>query len=171
MNDSSAANRGPHPDRGARPDHAHLPSEWITAADLMAGATIPIRLHLNVTLRPDSPQSTESGQGANSSGRRAPVTLERRLRKHTAKLLEWAKDDAENASVLLMDPLTAAGYAGVKLSPTEQQALAERVRVRSLGDMLPPGVELVTLRVMASTEPRAGSVPPKKPRKEGRTNE
>jgi hypothetical protein len=40
-----------------------MPDEWITAADLMTGPTIPMRLRLHVTLRPDDDRPSHSSGG------------------------------------------------------------------------------------------------------------
>jgi hypothetical protein len=56
----------------------------ITAADLLAGAVMPMRLRLNVTVRPGTPEHPEHVQSATP---RQPVSLDTRLSQLTAELL------------------------------------------------------------------------------------
>src|SRR5687767_1122756 len=86
--------------------HAHL----ITSADLMAGAVMPIKLRLNVTVRPGSREA--------ATGMTLPI--EHRLAKHAPQMHAWAKRSAENAALLITDPAGAVARARIRMAPQAQ---------------------------------------------------
>lgn len=131
----------------------NVENTWITAADLMAGATLPVRVRLHVTLHADSPRPGGSN------------ILAVQLRRHSSKLLGWAKGDPKRARQLLLDPIGAAAAAGAKLSTADLAVLDKHARAAELTSVLPAGVELVGLEVETSTSKRPGLfvAPPRPP--------
>jgi hypothetical protein len=139
-------------DAAASAEHesrTHPRADVITAADLLAGAVMPMRLRLNVTVRRGTPEHPEHVQSATP---RQPVSLDTRLSQHTAELLKWAESKSENAELLLTDPASAAEHAGLKLSAEDHHALKHRMDILQPGVVLPPGVELVDLKVNVAHE-------------------
>lgn len=141
--------------------HHHLPAGWTTAAQLLAGATIPVRMRVTVKLYADSAE--QPAPRAPCAGA-MPPSVEPRLRQHTPRLLAWAKDPA-NARQLLLDPTVAARKAGVELSAPATELLRSQGVADARTSVLPAGVELVALEVSASASPRPDvRIPPPPPR-------
>ena len=117
-------------------DHSNL----ITAADVLAGAAIPMRVTLDVTIRPGSGQEP----------------IDAHLARHVPQILRWAKRSPDNARLLLVDPVAAIAQSGVKLSAAEQLALHQHAGTQAAREVLPAGVELVGLDVKVATQKRGG---------------
>jgi len=103
----------------------------LTSADVLAGAVVPVRIRLNVTVHPPDPAAAQNA-----------TSVDARLAHHAPKLLAFASQSAENAALLLTDPLAAAASAKLKLTDAERRALAEQFDA-----VLPPGVELSDLQI------------------------
>lgn len=127
--------------------HGHLPTGMVTAADLMAGAVIPVRLSLNVTLRPGSREGRGRAGTASAPRLRRGPSVDTRLVQHAPRITEWARRNAENAALLFSDPLSAVAKAGVELSETDRDLLKRRVEALIPRDVLPAGVKLAGLKV------------------------
>lgn len=136
--------------------HSHDP-ELTTAADLMAGAILPMRLRLTVNIRPESFDGNESQASPNGVSPPKGLSLESRLRPHGAQLRAWAQRDPENIRQLLLDPLAAVGRAGLKLSPQDLSALKRRINRDMPREVLPAGVELTALNVRVGYQESAGN--------------
>jgi len=119
----------------------------VTAADLMAGAVVPVRLSLNVTIRPGSRHGRDAAR-APKTGRsyrgQSPDTI---LGRHGRKITEWARRNPDNATMLFSDPWSAVAKAGVELSEVDRDVLKRRVEALLPRDVLPAGVKLVGLKV------------------------
>lgn len=129
--------------------HEH-PKGMVTAADLLAGAVLPMRLTLNVTIHPGL-RSTLGDEEPECQHRRG-VDLESRLTKYTPAVLDWARRSKENAAMLLVDPVAAAAQSGAKLSRVDARALRQHVRTVGATEILPPGVELVAIDVKVADD-------------------
>lgn len=140
--------------------HTHPPN-LITVADLLAGAVVPVRMHLKVTIRPDLPDGKPEAGTRLSAARLRELALARRLGNRTPQLLAWARRSGENAALLLVDPVAAAARAGLKLSRDDSRALQEQLGPGA--DVLPPGVELTGLEVKIASPP--APPPPPRPRR------
>jgi hypothetical protein len=127
-------------------------ADLVTAADLLAGAVIPVRIHLSVTIRPGA--RDEGAPTANPKSGRLPrhVGLGTLLERHTPQVLQWAKLSADNANLLVLDPVLALAQAGVKLSDAEQRAVTQRMKALVVEQVLPPGVELAKFNVKIASE-------------------
>jgi hypothetical protein len=162
----------------ARADgHEHPPPGMVTAADLLAGAVMPMRLRLNVTVRPGSREVTDPERRAMHRARPG-LPIDARVGRHARSVLEWARRDARNANLLLTDPVAAFARAGIRLSQSDQAALRRSVESVSAQETLPAGVELVGLNVNVVNEkyrppspreaqPKASSARRGKPKKGG----
>lgn len=138
--------------------HEH-PKGMVTAADLLAGAVLPMRLTLNVTIH-HGLRNTLGDEEPECQHRRG-ASLESRLTKYTPAVLDWARRSNENAAMLLVDPMAAAVQAGAKLSHVDARALQQHVRTVEATEVLPPGVELVAINVKVAddqTKPPRGKV-------------
>ncbi len=137
--------------RAGADGHEHPPPGMVTAADLLAGAVMPLRLRLNVTVRPGSREVTDPARRGMHRARRG-FPIDARVGRHARSVVEWARRDARNANLLLTDPVTAFARAGVRLSQSDQAALRRSVESLSAQETLPAGVELVGLNVNAVNE-------------------
>jgi hypothetical protein len=122
-------------------EHSTHPPGILTSADVLAGAVIPVRVRLSVTVRPPEPDAAQNA-----------TSVDAQLARHAPQLLAWAQQSPENARLLLTDPLEAAVRAKLKLSDAERRALAVQ-----FDPVLPPGVELTGLDIKIA--------PPAKPAK------
>jgi hypothetical protein len=132
-----------HAIRMATSKRANPPAQrtnLITAADVMAGAVVPMRLTLTVTIRPGSGEEP----------------LDTQLARHLPKLLRWANESPANAAMLLVDPVSAVARSGVKLSRAEQLALEQQLGRRVATEVLPAGTELAGLNVKVMRQKRGG---------------
>ena len=105
----------------------------------MAGAVMPMRLRLNVTIRP-APKDAHG--------------LEGRLGKHTPQLMAWAKRDADNAKLLITSPAAAATKAKLPLAVLDRRALERATTAADTTAVLPAGVKLVGFDVKLANEPK-----------------
>lgn len=121
------------------PSHTH-PENVITAADLMAGAVLPMQVHLTVTVRP--PTGKEP--------------LDARFAPYVPALMEWAGLSPENAALLVVDLAAAFVQAGIKLSRADRQALDRHLGRPAASQVLPPGVTLTGLDVKVDDLKKGG---------------
>ncbi|HEV2720457.1 MAG TPA: hypothetical protein VG323_10605 [Thermoanaerobaculia bacterium] len=112
----------------------------ITAADVLAGAVIPMNVTLNITIR--------SGTG------REP--LEILLARHVPQIMKWAAGSPDNARLLIVDPVTAVARSGAKLTRAEQIALEQKLGRRTMTEILPPAAQLTRLDVSVAQPPKGG---------------
>ncbi|HVG10562.1 MAG TPA: hypothetical protein VNM67_22845 [Thermoanaerobaculia bacterium] len=128
------------------------PKGMVTTADLLAGAVLPMRLTLNVTIHPGL-RNTLGDEEPECQHQRG-ADLESRLTKYTPAVLDWARQSNENAAMLLVDPMAAAARLGAKLSRVDARALQKHVRTVGPTEILPPGVELVAINVKVADDPK-----------------
>jgi hypothetical protein len=140
------------------------PSDMITAADLLAGAVMPMKLTLNVTIRPGVRDET-APDDPECQHRQSP-TVESRLSKYTPHVAKWAAESNENAALLLVDPMQAIARSGAEFSRADQLLLKRHVRSVGPTEVLPPGVELVAANIkFGGEQPSAASPATKAGRK------
>ncbi len=125
-------------------------SEFTTSADLLAGAFVPVRMHLNVTVRPGHRAEDSEATGSDDSRMRRRA-LKALLDQHAPRLLEWTKRSTDNANLLAIDPASALLQSGVKLSDIEKLGIKAGLAAPSR-EVLPSGVELAAFNVKVSSE-------------------
>ena len=143
------------PDAGAGGAEA----KFVTAADLLAGGTLPVRMDVRVELTRQVPQPG----GPPLSG-----SLLDRLAAEQERIWRWLAEDEGHRVLLVTDPLAALREVGVELSEDDWAALEAAHRQAEHADVLPPGVEVgsfdVTLAKRRREPPpeddRAGSGEP-----------
>ena len=145
--------------------HEHPPKGMVMAADLLAGAVMPMKLTLNVTIRPG--QGHGAAEDPDCPPRPHRPRVEDRLSQYTPEVLAWASRNRDNATLLLVDPKAAAARSGVKLSRTDLRALEQHVHSAGATEVLPPGVELVALNVRVAADEK----PPREKEKKAKKNE
>ena len=117
----------------------------VTTADLLAGATLPMKVTLNLTLEPGLTAKI-AGEDAACVHRGGP-DLGTRLDEYTPALVKWAAKSSDNAMLLLTRPLEALDQSGVKVSAADRAALEQHVRSVMPTEVLPGGIELVAANV------------------------
>jgi hypothetical protein len=115
----------------------HHAEQGPTAPDIFAGATIPIRMELNIELRTGDPDSVRADPGS----------LAERLRGQEDLIMKWLRANKANRQQLLADPLGALEAIGIELSEEEWSALRRAHRAREAADVVPPGVTIESLNV------------------------
>jgi hypothetical protein len=128
--DSRAHHQPPHPN--------HHDNEGISAADILAGATIPIRMDVRYEITRGDPEELR---------RMAPPGLAERLLKNEDRILGWLSESEANRVAFLTDPLGALTKIGVKLELPELEALRRVHAETAAFEVLPPGVEIGQLKV------------------------
>lgn len=118
---------------------------WVTTADLLAGATLPMKITLNVTLEPGLTDKI-AGEDPECVHRGGP-DIEGRLAQYTPTLLKWAARSSDNASLLLTRPLDALDKSGAKVSAGDRAALEQHLRSVTPTEVLSGGIEVVAANV------------------------
>jgi hypothetical protein len=135
--------------------------EVISAAEILAGATVPVRMEIRYELTRERPEGLE---------KMVPPNLIEKLAGSEERLLEWLAKDEENRVSFLTNPLAALKEAGIELTPAEYEMLVRARNASAPTEFLPPGVGIVSLSVdideAEAEEAREAEEPPP-PRGEG----
>ena len=134
-------------------DHPQPPANMFTSADFFAGSILPVRLRLNVTVRPGSREPDEKRPRAETLYQRHEQSIHARLGRNGPKFLAWARRSSENATLFLTDPEAAAAQAGIKLATADRRAVIQHFKVLGPGEVLPAGVELEKLDIKIASDP------------------
>ena len=128
--------------------------QWITAADLLAGATLPMKLTLNVTLHRGL-REEHAAEDADCLHRQSPA-VETRFEQYAPHVAQWAAKSRQNAEMLLVNPMAAIAESRAKVSRSDALLLKKHLRTVMPSEVLPPGVELVasTVKFADDDEPR-----------------
>jgi|ERR1051326_703260 hypothetical protein len=119
--------------------------KFVTTADLLAGATLPMKVTLNVTLEPGLTDKI-AGEDPECVHRGGP-DIESRLAQYTPALMKWAARSSDNAKLLITQPLAALDKSGAKVSAGDRAALEAHLRSVTPTEVLPAGIELVAANV------------------------
>lgn len=117
----------------------------ITTADLLAGATLPMRVTLNVTLEPGLTDKI-AGEDPACAHRGRP-DIGSILEQYTPTLVKWASKSSDNAMLLLTNPLEALDRSRANVSAGDRAALEQHLRSVMPTEVLPGGVQLVAANV------------------------
>ena len=126
------------------------PVQWTTASDLLAGATLPVKVTLNVTLAPGLTEHI-AGEDPECAHRGGP-DIESRFAQFAPAVLKWASRSSDNASLLITSPLEAIDRSGAKVSKSDRAALEQHLRSVTPTEVLPAGIELSGFNVNVAKE-------------------
>ena len=87
-----------------------------------------------------------------------PPGLPEKLAGLDRRVIEWLARDAGNARLFIEQPIEALKRAGVELTRTEEKALVRLSSASRDAALLPPGVRVTALNVVAHPKGRVGSI-------------
>ncbi len=132
-----------HPSTSQRPDHDDERRDGPTAAQILAGATIPIRIDvLDIELRRHDHEAQPS----------APGSLAERLVAQQDRLVEWLASSEQNPRLLLVNPVRALEEAGVELDAEELRELRAAHKANTAADVVPAGMTIDAVNVRFGKE-------------------